>query len=94
LMMIIWLIEVPNGILICENKETNEYFLSHVIHHKGILDSARKKCSDLLEKKVLHQMPERAYDSDESRECMICEYRGTCWTTKEMIDAEKEEKAN
>lgn len=83
LMMIMWLTEVPNGILICENKDTNEYFLSHVVPHKGILDSARHKCSELMENQFLQKLPERAYKTDNSQECMACEYRETCWNQEE-----------
>jgi CRISPR/Cas system-associated exonuclease Cas4 (RecB family) len=81
-----WLTEVPNGILLCENKETNEYFLSHIIVHKPIIEGVKSKCKHLIEKKFLQQLPDRPYTNNSFQECIACEYRKTCW--------EKEIKSN
>ena len=83
LMMVMWLVEVENGMLICENKDTNEYFMSHVIPYRPIIDSSIHKCKQLMDKAFLQQIPDRAYKNDDGHECKICEYRKTCWTNKE-----------
>jgi len=89
LMVAVWLTEVQNGILICENRETREYFLSHVIIHKPIIEGVKSKCKKLMEQQVLQQLPSRPYDSDSSQECLVCEYRETCWKkNKEMTDGQ------
>ena len=93
MMMIMWLTEVANGVILCENKTTNEYFLSHVVPYKPILESARNKCLELMEQKLLQQLPKRAYEDNQSIECKSCEYKETCWNQKEIVDAE-EKKAN
>ena len=90
LMMTMWLTEVPNGIMICENKENNEYFISHVVPHQPIINGARNKCTELLEKQILQELPDRSYKDENGDECKICEYKTTCWNKKEKLDAEKD----
>lgn len=81
LMTTIWLAELDNGVLLCENKNTNEYFLSHVILNERIIESIKKKFQKLLEQKILQKLPSRPYDDSGSPECLGCEYRGNCWKT-------------
>ncbi|MFA7219432.1 MAG: hypothetical protein WC119_02930 [Synergistaceae bacterium] len=79
LMTVIWLVEVPNGILLCENQEDDEYFMSHIIPYSPILDGIRAKCNKLVEHKCLQRLPKRSYEDRDNSECVICEYKHTCW---------------
>lgn len=79
LMASMCLTQVSNGILICEEKSTNEYFLSHSIIHKPIVNTIQKKCESLMECKVFNQIPEKPYDSEKAKECLKCEYKKQCW---------------
>jgi hypothetical protein len=79
LMADIWMAELENGILICENKNTNEYFVSHIIIHQPIIETIKKKYYDLNFKKTLNQLPSRPYKNMGAKECILCKYRLTCW---------------
>jgi len=83
LMVLTCIVEVENGVLLCENCDTNEYFLSHVILHHPILEGIQSKCKLLLEQKILHITPARPYDSNDGLECTVCEYREACWKPKQ-----------
>ena len=76
-----WLVEVPNGILLCENRVTNEYFFSHVIAHPPVIRGVKDKCRRLMQQQILQQLPDKPYKDDSSKECQVCEYRKTCWKT-------------
>jgi len=79
LMASMWLTEVDNGVLICENKNNNDYFLSHVTIHNSIINSVKTKCRKLMEDKILQQLPVRPYERNDSDECNGCEYKSKCW---------------
>jgi hypothetical protein len=83
IMMLMWLTGVDNGILLCEN-QNNEYFMSHVVPFEEIVKSATSKCSELMQQKILQEMPERAYTDIKNKECQVCEYRKTCWEKGEI----------
>jgi len=75
-----WLAEVSHGILICENRNTHEYFMSHVIAHDLILNGIKNKFKELMEHKILQtDIPVRPYNDDDNKECKNCEYRNPCW---------------
>jgi len=79
LMTSMWLTEVKNGVLLCENKNTNDYFLSHVIVSDAIINGVKSKCSKLMENKTLQQLPLRPYKTNDCEECKCCEYNDKCW---------------
>lgn len=75
-----WLTEVSHGILICENRNTHDYFMSHVIPHELVLNGIKNKFKDLMEKKILQtELPDRPYKNENNKECNVCEYKGLCW---------------
>lgn len=79
LMTSMWLTEVKNGVLLCENKNTNDYFLSHVIISNAIINGVKTKCRKLMENKILQQLPSRPYKTNDCEECKGCEYKDKCW---------------
>lgn len=89
-MLMVWLTETENGILLCENRATKEYFLSHIIPYKPIIERVTEKCKDLIQNRMLHTLPDRVYDDGKSPECKTCEYRETCWNKKERIHGTNE----
>ena len=92
IMTVMWLVEVENGILFCENKATNEYFMSHIIPYQPIIDSVLNKCKNLVEKRILQKMPDRVYKSHDNNECKLCKYRSTCWRKKGEEHAQEADK--
>jgi len=80
LMTLSWLIEVQNGILLCENKDSNEHFMSHVNLYQPVIEGVKSKCSNLVEMKSLQKVPNRPYKDFNNNECNKCEYKQTCWT--------------
>lgn len=73
-----WLTETKGGILLYENRDNNEYSIFHVDFYVPIINSIKKKCLDLIEHKINGKVPERPYDSNESNECIICEFKEKC----------------
>jgi hypothetical protein len=79
LMASMWLTNIDNGLLLCENKNTNKYFISHITQSKAIINGIKDKCRKLLEGKILQQLPKRPYDDSCNTECKMCEYNNLCW---------------
>ena len=75
-----WLTEVSHGILICENRNTNDYFMSHVIPHELVLNGIKNKFKELMKRKIFQtELPDRPYKNENNKECNICEYKDLCW---------------
>ena len=74
-----WLTELSEGIILCENKITNQYFLSYVKLHNSILNAVKHKSQSMLTDKILQKIPDRPYKDDTAKECQICEYKSECW---------------
>ena len=81
-MLKMWLVEISHGIILYENRETNEICLYHVTPHPQLLESAKKKCQSLQLFKMQGVRPKRAYKNDKEKECLSCEFKITCWTQK------------
>ena len=82
LMMLMWLIEIKDGILLYENKNTQDVNIFHILPYKAIITSAKNKCLKLLGNQLKGTIPIRPYDSKDNRECMVCEYQSICWEQK------------
>ena len=82
IMLLMWLSEVKHGILLYENKNTQDYNIFHVLPYKAIITSAKNKCLKLLGNQMKGTIPPRFYDDDSARECTICEYKSVCWEIK------------
>jgi len=83
LMVNMWLIELNNGILIYEDKNTNQYSIFHINQYAPIINAVMKKCSRLLEFQINDRIPKRSYKNNTSRECTVCEFKNTCWKQEE-----------
>jgi hypothetical protein len=74
-----WLAEVKNGLLICENKDNNDFVMFHVKEYKSIIQSVQKKCRLMMEYKVKGFLPDRPYQKNSGAECEECEFSKECW---------------
>ena len=79
LMLLMWLAEVQNGILLYENKNTQDYNIFHVLPYKAIITSAKNKCLKLLGNQMKGTIPLRPYTQRNEKECSLCEYQVVCW---------------
>jgi len=75
----LWLSEIKNGMLIYDNKNNGGHLVFHVEPYAPIINSVKAKCSDLVQHKLMGQLPKRPYKNKNSKECSICEFRDKCW---------------
>jgi hypothetical protein len=78
----IWLTELRDGLLLYENKDSNEYTVFHVKIYEPVIKSVIKKCLGLMENKIQGTIPSRPYKTKDSNECIVCEYSKKCWEKK------------
>ena len=78
-MIYVWLLEIHDGLLLYENKNTNDYVVFHVQEYAPIIKSVMKKCTELMENKIQGTIPSRPYKTKESVECCKCEFNQQCW---------------
>jgi hypothetical protein len=81
-MTYMWLTETKGGILLYENKDSNECSVFYVDFYIPIINSIKKKCIDLIEYKINGKIPKNPYDSDKSNECLVCEFKEKCFKGK------------
>ncbi len=79
LMMVMWLTEIKNGILLYENTSNQEHYVLHVIPYQPIINSVVKKYVELMNSKLFRILPDRPYEDNSNEECLKCEYNKTCW---------------
>jgi len=79
LMLLMWLSEVKNGLLLYENKNTQDYNIFHILPYKSIITSAKNKCLQLFGNQIKGTIPLRPYKEKNNRECIVCEYQTICW---------------
>jgi len=78
-----WLAEVPDGVIIYENRNDFrfEMFQVHLFAH--IIEPIKTKCRDLIKMKMNGEMPERPYKTDNGKECSSCHHKTECWANKQ-----------
>jgi len=74
-----WLASKNNGLILYENKLTNEYKVYNITFYQPIINSAVEKCKKMIEFKLKGKMCSRPYKTKDSNECSICEFKSTCW---------------
>tara|TARA_R110000824_G_scaffold12226_7_gene53606 strand:- start:33842 stop:34522 length:681 start_codon:yes stop_codon:yes gene_type:complete len=83
IMVNMWLTEVESGILLYDNKLTNEFSIYHVSPYQPIIDAVCKKCDDLADLKIAGILPKQPYKDPNNKECSICEFNKTCWKSQQ-----------
>jgi len=75
-----WLIEIPDSIIIYENRDSLEVKIFHVIPYNAIINAVREKSRILWDCIVNESIVDRPYkDSEKSKECQSCSYKDRCW---------------
>jgi len=74
-----WLIELSNGIIIYENRNSLDFIVYNVIPSNEIVNSVKEKTKKLIVYKNKGSVPPRPYADRESYECKHCEFYGSCW---------------
>ena len=74
-----WLAEIKDGILICENKDDNKFVVFHVKDYKPVIESVKKKCRLMAEYKLKSSLPDKPYENNNEGECRECEFSKECW---------------
>ena len=78
-MIQMWLAEVNDGFLIYENLFTKEYNIFHILPNVSVLNAVKKKLINLSNSKISGTLPERKYETSNSKECKECSYCDRCW---------------
>lgn len=79
LMMDMWLTEVKDGLLLYDNRETNDILTYHVLPYQPIINAACGRCLEMRDHKLMGKLTKRPYDSSDSEECLACKFKATCW---------------
>lgn len=74
-----WLIELSNGIIIYENRDTLRFLIYKVIPNNAIINTIKLKSKNLYDNKIKGILPSRPYKNNSSKECQECEFLKTCW---------------
>ena len=83
LILDMWLVEVHHGLLLYEDRTTNEITTFHILPYPSIINAACRKCRELYDNKIKGIIPERPYDSPDSKECLTCNFKETCWNREQ-----------
>lgn len=78
-MVNMWILEINDGIVIYENKDTNKFSLYHILPFVQLIEACKKKCLSMLNFKMKGEFPDRPYKNNDSKECLICEFKTKCW---------------
>jgi hypothetical protein len=79
LMTQIWITQVQDGFLIYESLITKEFNVFHILPNNSVLNSIKEKLRNLWDCKILGTMPERKYETSDSKECQQCKFIDICW---------------
>jgi len=74
-----WLIEIPDAIIIYENRDSLESKIYHVVPYNAIINAIREKTKKLWDCIVKEEIVGRPYQTEFSEECQACNYLKTCW---------------
>jgi len=79
LMTQMWLSEVNDGFLIYEDALTKEINVFHILPDVSVLNAVKGKLRTLRSNKMMGILPERKYETSNSKECRECCFIDRCW---------------
>lgn len=79
LMLLSWMADIHHGFLIYVDTYVGTHCTYHVVPLRPIVRSACEKCKRLNDIKLGGGLPDRVYETKNSKECQSCEYSATCW---------------
>lgn len=81
-----WLAEIKEGLMLYENKNSDEYLVLKVKLFKPIIESVKSKASLLFKKIFENKTPDMIYKNSENTECESCLFVSKCWEKMEKND--------
>jgi CRISPR/Cas system-associated exonuclease Cas4 (RecB family) len=78
-MIYIWMAETKDGIMVYENKDTNQWISFHVNIYASIIRAVQRKCLEMMRHTIQGTLPKKPYESKTSKECVKCEFLEKCW---------------
>jgi hypothetical protein len=80
LMMNMWMVEIPHGLILYENRDTLDITLFHVVPEMSLIRAYCDKCKHIADAKIgFSKDVKRAYLDRDNDECGSCEYSNKCW---------------
>jgi hypothetical protein len=74
-----WLVEISDGLLIYEDRNSGEYSVFHIKQHLPIIESIKRKCYMMFNSVKAATIPDRPYDNSINKECKSCAFESDCW---------------
>lgn len=74
-----WLIEITQGIIIYENRDSLDFIIYGVSPKNVIVNAIKEKARELYGHKVCGSFPPRPYKTHSTKECQECEFFKKCW---------------
>lgn len=78
-MIDLWLIEMNNGFIIYENRNTLDCHIYRIIPSLAIINAVKSKCLSLFSNCSHGTVPNRPYKDSSTKECQMCEFLKKCW---------------
>jgi len=79
LMTQMWLVEVNDGFLVYEDIEDKKINMFHILPNVSVLNAVKQKLLALGKCKMAGTLPERKYETSDSKECQECCFAEKCW---------------
>ena len=79
LMLLSWIAEISHGFLIYVDVCVGTHCTFHVVPIRPVIKSACIKCHRLNDIRLGGGLPNRVYETKDSKECQLCEYYEICW---------------
>ncbi len=77
----IWLVEMPDAIIIYANRDSDplEYKMVHVIKNNQMIKTIYDMSKEIYNSFVLNCIPSKPYTSGSNAECKACTFYNSCW---------------
>lgn len=78
-MIDMWLVELVNGIILYEDRNTLDFMVMRVIPQDAIINGIKAKAKELYDHMISSTIPSRPYKTNKAKECQECEFLERCW---------------
>ena len=81
-MINMWMIEIPNGIMIYEDQLNKDIEIFHVVAYNPIINRAKEKFLEMERFRMMGQVMDRPHKDPNDKECVSCLFKQKCWEEK------------
>lgn len=74
-----WLIELINGMIIYEDRDSLDFIIYSVLPQNAVINSIKARAKQLYEHLINTTIPLRPYKNHDTKECGECEFFKMCW---------------